>query len=124
MAKNSKTAASAKPKPVPAQGPVEPLAAAAAVAAPIPAVIAEAVPVAIAAPVAAAKTADKKNVPAMCDALFVKSRGASFRRAGWNFNREGHGIALTLLSDEQIALLENEPNLIVERCQVPLDEDV
>lgn len=38
-----------------------------------------------------------------------------FRRCGFRFTREGFGIALSLLTPEQIEQLENEPNLKVER---------
>lgn len=38
-----------------------------------------------------------------------------FRRLGYRFTREGLGIALSALSEEQIHILENEPSLKVER---------
>ena len=38
-----------------------------------------------------------------------------FRRCGFRFTREGVGIGLSALTPEQIELLENEPNLKVER---------
>nr|WP_172424886.1 HI1506-related protein [Pseudomonas sp. A46] len=38
-----------------------------------------------------------------------------FRRCGYRFTREGFGIAMDALTAEQIELLENEPNLKVER---------
>ncbi|WP_322521155.1 HI1506-related protein [Guyparkeria halophila] len=38
-----------------------------------------------------------------------------FRRAGMAFNEAGTGVALEALTDEQLAALEAEPNLIVER---------
>ncbi|MBZ9665441.1 hypothetical protein H3221_011845 [Pseudomonas sp. LMG 31766] len=38
-----------------------------------------------------------------------------FRRCGFRFTREGFGIALDALTEEQIEQLENEPNLKVER---------
>ena len=38
-----------------------------------------------------------------------------FRRLGYRFTREGFGIALAALTAEQIEILENEPNLKVER---------
>ena len=39
-----------------------------------------------------------------------------FRRCGFRFTREGFGVALGALTAEQIELLENEPNLKVERA--------
>lgn len=53
------------------------------------------------------------------EALFIRSVPESFRRAGYRFTREGHGIALDLLSDEQIEALVNDPNLVVEHCWFP-----
>ncbi len=38
-----------------------------------------------------------------------------FRRLGYRFTREGFGIALSALTPEQVEILENEPNLKVER---------
>lgn len=38
-----------------------------------------------------------------------------FRRCGYRFTREGFGIALSALTEQQIEQLENEPNLKVER---------
>lgn len=38
-----------------------------------------------------------------------------FRRLGYRFTREGTGIALSALTEEQIRVLESEPNLKVER---------
>lgn len=38
-----------------------------------------------------------------------------FRRLGYRFTREGFGIAMDALTAEQIEILENEPNLKVER---------
>ena len=47
--------------------------------------------------------------------LFIKSRPKSFRRCGFRFDREGFGIALDGLTEEQIHILKNEPNLVVTR---------
>lgn len=38
-----------------------------------------------------------------------------FRRCGYRFTREGFGIALSALTEQQIEQLESEPNLKVER---------
>ncbi|MCY1266027.1 hypothetical protein D9M68_325520 [compost metagenome] len=53
------------------------------------------------------------------EALFIRSVPDSFRRCGHRFTREGHGIALDLLSDEQIEALVTDPNLVVEHCWFP-----
>lgn len=53
------------------------------------------------------------------EALFIRSVPESFRRSGHRFTREGHGIALDLLSDEEVAALVNDPNLVVEHCWFP-----
>lgn len=38
-----------------------------------------------------------------------------FRRCGYRFTRDGFGIALSALTAEQVAALESDPNLKVER---------
>ncbi|WP_024762343.1 hypothetical protein [Pseudomonas nitroreducens] len=53
------------------------------------------------------------------EALFIRSVPESFRRSGHRFTREGHGIALDLLSDDQVEALVNDPNLVVEHCWFP-----
>ena len=53
------------------------------------------------------------------EALFVPD---SFRRCGHRFTREGHGIALSLLSDAQVDALLNDPNLVVEHCSFALKD--
>lgn len=37
-----------------------------------------------------------------------------FRRSGMRFTREGHGVALSALTDDQVAALMSDPNLTVE----------
>src|SRR5690606_14657396 len=71
------------------------------------------------------EAADKQNEAAAAtmapqdessiEGLWIRSLPATFRRAGHQFNRRGHGIALEALTPEQIEALENEPNLVVER---------
>ncbi len=56
------------------------------------------------------------------EALFIRSVPESFRRCGHRFTREGHGIALSLLSDDQVDALLNDPNLVVEHCLFPLKD--
>lgn len=56
------------------------------------------------------------------EALFVRSVPDSFRRCGHRFTREGHGIALSLLSDAQVDALLNDPNLVVEHCSFALKD--
>ncbi|WP_275629811.1 hypothetical protein [Pseudomonas sp. 273] len=56
------------------------------------------------------------------EALFIRSVPESFRRCGHRFTREGHGIALSLLSDRQVEALLNDPNLVVEHCSFPLKD--
>lgn len=47
--------------------------------------------------------------------FFIRSRPATgFRRCGFAFTPEGFGIAASALTDEQIAILKAEPNLVVE----------
>jgi len=52
----------------------------------------------------------------------TKRRFKSRRRAGHRFNREGTGIALELLSEEQLQQLRDDPALEVKDCTFPLDE--
>lgn len=53
-------------------------------------------------------------------ALFIKSRPATgFRRCGMRFTPEGHGVALELLTDDQVATLKADANLIVEVRTIP-----
>lgn len=59
---------------------------------------------------AAQKNEPQTEVPA----LFIKSRGESFRRCGFRFGKEPIGIALECLSEEHIETLKAEPNLVVE----------
>lgn len=69
----------------------------------------------------ATETSEKKYD--VRDGVFVKSKPVSIRRCGFRFDRDGCGIALDLLTDEQLEQLENDPDLIVERCQFPMNED-
>ncbi|NMZ73398.1 hypothetical protein HBO32_09835 [Pseudomonas nitroreducens] len=48
--------------------------------------------------------------------LFVRSVPESFRRCGYRFTREGFGIALSALTDDEIDALCSDPNLVVEHC--------
>lgn len=46
--------------------------------------------------------------------LWIRSVTPSFRRCGFTFTREGHGIALSALTEDEVEELMNEPNLVVE----------
>ncbi|UXZ55825.1 hypothetical protein LOS15_07345 [Halomonas sp. 7T] len=52
----------------------------------------------------------------------TKRRIKSRRRAGFRFNREGTGIALEMLTKEQLKQLREDPALEVEDCTFPLEE--
>ena len=56
--------------------------------------------------------------------VFVRTtrRIKSRRRAVFRFNREGVGIALELLTEEQLTKLRDDPALEVEDCTFPLEE--
>ncbi|OLO06886.1 hypothetical protein BTW08_15385 [Salinicola sp. MH3R3-1] len=58
-------------------------------------------------------------------ALFIRTRKAILRRrrCGQVFTPEGHGIALSGLTAEQISAFESDPTLIVEECSFPADPD-
>ena len=79
------------------------------------------------------KTTQNKNAPAKkaaakkpqeIEALMIRSRSpqGAFRRAGLTFGTEPTVIALEALTEAQIATLEAEPMLVVERVGVPADE--
>lgn len=61
--------------------------------------------------------ANKEKVPA----LFIKSVPESFCRCGRRFTREGYGIALDILTTDEIERLKSEPNLVVEEVEALLD---
>lgn len=140
MAKKSETAGAAKPVAKAKQKPASSAAPAAATAAtvaepnpaanpadgvaqsPTPAVVPSPAPAAAATP-AKEKPKDESKKDDLRDGVFVKSKPVSIRRCGFRFDRDGYGIALDLLTDEQLEQLENDPDLIVERCQFPMNED-
>lgn len=85
-----------------------------------------------AAPKAAAKPAAKpstKPVAAkilvvggeagLLEGIFVRSLPETFRRAGLTFTREGHGLLLENLTQEQLDAIEAEPLLSVTYAQFP-----
>jgi len=57
-------------------------------------------------PIAKAKAAE---------VLFIQSKGERFRRCGREFNKNGEGIPLDSLTEEEIATLESEPQLSCQR---------
>jgi hypothetical protein len=63
-----------------------------------------------------AKEAKGKRPPKEVEALFVRTkRQASRRRAGFTFTAAPFGIALDALTDEQLAAIDSDPMLHVER---------
>lgn len=67
-------------------------------------------------------SADRQE-PEEIEALFIRAvPEQGWRRCGQRFTREGHGIALSLLSEADIDALCNDPNLVVEHCTVPAEE--
>lgn len=75
----------------------------------------------------ASEKGEKINTPRgeEIPAVFVRTRKryGSRRRAGFRFTREGHGIALSALTDEQLEQLHADPALEVEECTFPADDD-
>lgn len=55
--------------------------------------------------------------------IFVRSFGESFRRAGFAFTREGRGLLVDDLTEEQLKALVNEPMLNVQYCDFPATEE-
>lgn len=68
---------------------------------------------------AAAKRVAKDKDPQMVDGIFVRSLPERFRRAGFDFNREGFGLILADLTKEQLKAIEGEPMLSVQRVEIP-----
>lgn len=68
-------------------------------------------------------TAAKKDkaAGAATEGLRVVSRPATFRRAGYNFSAEPRVIPLSELSEEQVALIEGETNLVATRVEIKPD---
>lgn len=63
--------------------------------------------------------ANQKDIPA----LFIRTKhDGVYRRAGFKFNRQGYGIALSALDKDQVKLLKADPHLRVEECTFPADE--
>ena len=73
-------------------------------------------PAAPAAP--AAPPVESAPVPSELDdaipGLWIRSVPPTFRRCGFAFTRDGMGIALHALTEEQVEVLVSEPNLVVE----------
>ena len=57
-----------------------------------------------------AKPPEEEGIPA----LWIKAKSGSIRRCGHRFDETGFGIALTALSDEEVEIFSNDPDLIVE----------
>ncbi|SES27935.1 hypothetical protein SAMN04487958_1124 [Vreelandella subterranea] len=73
------------------------------------------------APSASKPKAPEKEMPG----VFVRTKRSvkSRRRAGFRFNRKGVGIALELLSEEQLKQLRDDPALEVEDCTLPIEAE-
>lgn len=67
---------------------------------------------------ATAKPAAGKE-PTMLPGIFVRSFSEVFRRAGHVFTREGHGLLLENLTEEQLKAIREEPMLSVQECEFP-----
>lgn len=68
---------------------------------------------------AGTKPAAKSKTPNMVDGIFVRSLPERFRRAGFDFNREGFGLILADLTKEQLKAIESEPMLSVQYVEIP-----
>jgi hypothetical protein len=67
----------------------------------------------------AARAAAGSDEPKLLDGIFVRSLAPRFRRAGFEFTREGYRLLLADLSEEQLKAIEVEPLLSVERIEIP-----
>ncbi len=57
--------------------------------------------------------------PKMLDGIYVRSLPDVFRRAGHTFTREGHGLLVKDLTEEQLKAIREEPMLSVQECEIP-----
>lgn len=55
--------------------------------------------------------------------LKVTARPATFRRAGYTFTADARVIPLSELSEEQLALIEADPNLVSQRVDIEQTAD-
>lgn len=55
--------------------------------------------------------------------LKVTARPASFRRAGHTFTAEARVIPLSELTEEQVDLIEKDPNLVSQRVDIEAPKD-
>ena len=69
--------------------------------------------------VARAPSADGSTVPG----LRIVARPASFRRAAYEFTGEAREIAVSELSDEQVAMLKAEKQLVVIACDIAVETE-
>jgi hypothetical protein len=67
----------------------------------------------------AKKPVAKGDEPELLDGIYVRSLPPTFRRAGFTFTREGCGLLLANLSQEQLDAIEAEPLLSVTQAQFP-----
>lgn len=70
-------------------------------------------------------TAKKNQKPAgeATKGIKVTSRPATFRRAGFTFSAEATVIPLSDLSEEQLAQIESESNLVSQRVDIEAPAD-
>lgn len=66
----------------------------------------------------AAKSAAGKE-STLLPGIYVRSLPEVFRRAGHVFTREGHGLLLDNLTEEQLKAIREEPMLSVQECEFP-----
>lgn len=65
------------------------------------------------------KAANPGAEPTMLDGIYVRSLPDVFRRAGHTFTREGHGLLVKDLTEEQLKAIREEPMLSVQECEIP-----
>ncbi|VFR34625.1 hypothetical protein ANDA3_3743 [plant metagenome] len=66
----------------------------------------------------AATAAPTATTPPQIECVIVTSRPLTHRRAGMRFTREPLGIALDVLTPEQLEALESDPDLVVQHCSI------
>jgi hypothetical protein len=70
-------------------------------------------------PAAKPARAETGSDVAMVPGIFVRSFPPTFRRAGFEFTAEGHGLPLTDLNDDQLKAIRDEPLLHVQDVEFP-----
>lgn len=56
------------------------------------------------------------------EVLFIRSVGETFRRGGCGFNQKGEYFAVDYFTDQQMAAIKAEPELLVKQVALSIEE--